>query len=47
MKVIGVLNGWREVPSCWWRYLLLPFGWDSTPAWFSVSVFGFVVFFRR
>lgn len=39
------MNGWKEAPHCWWRYLVTPFGWDFNPAWKSISLFGFVFFF--
>lgn len=47
MKIIGVMNGWTEAPHQRWRYILLPFGWQRTPAWVSVSLFGFVFFIAR
>jgi hypothetical protein len=45
-KRIHVMNGWQNAPHQWWRFLLLPFGWDFGPwkhdqGWFSVSMFGF------
>ena len=46
---ISVMNGWVDAPHCWWRYLLLPFGWDSARrwlGWYSVSFFGFTFFWR-
>ena len=44
MKV-ETMNGWKESPENWKRFLLLPFGWERTPAFTSVSIFGFVIFF--
>lgn len=41
------MNGWRDAPHHWWRYLLTPFSWEETPAWYSLSLFGFVFFFER
>jgi len=45
MKYLAMMNGWKDAPQHWWRYLLLPFRWERTPAWVSVSMFGFVFFF--
>ena len=45
-----VMNGWRDAPHCWWRYLLMPFGWDRAKPpgrktqWVSLSLFGFAFF---
>ena len=47
MKLIAVMNGWRDAPHQWWRYIVLPFGWDSTPQWRSFSLFGFVFFIGK
>jgi hypothetical protein len=45
---IHVMSGWRDCPRYWWRYLLLPFGWDKASyngmGWVSVSLFGFTFF---
>ena len=46
MKLIGVMNGWRDAPHHWWRYLLLPLQMNSTPQWRCVSLFGFAFFFE-
>jgi hypothetical protein len=53
-KRFHVMNGWRDAPHCWWRFLLLPFRWEVVKAppgraggWISVSFFGFVVFWMR
>ena len=48
MKLIGVMNGWRDAPHHWWRYLLLPLGRvDHVPgSWWSISLFGLVLFFE-
>lgn len=46
MKIIGTMNGWKEAPHCWKTHLTRPLVIDRTPAWVSVSVFGFVVFFE-
>lgn len=47
MKV-AVINGWREAPHQWWRYLILPFGWDGVThngmGWVCLSAFGFAIF---
>lgn len=43
MKLIHVMNGWKEAPHCW-MYHLKPLSWDNTPGWISVTVFGFVFF---
>lgn len=46
MKLIGVMNGWRDAPHLWWRFILLPLGMDNIPGhWRSVSLFGFTFFF--
>jgi len=50
MKV-HVMNGWRDSPHCWWRYLLLPFQWEHVKhpqrwqGWYMLSLFGFAFFF--
>ena len=44
MKILGTMNGWKAAPHCWWRYLITPIDWQVTPAWTSISLFGFVVF---
>lgn len=46
MKFISMMNGWKDAPEYWLRYLILPFGWDFNPAWKRVSFFGFVFFFE-
>jgi hypothetical protein len=48
MKLIAVMNGWKDAPHHWWRYLLLPYHFGSAkPAgWFVVSLFGFAFFFE-
>jgi hypothetical protein len=39
------MNGWVEAPHCWKYHLFLkPFRFETNPAWSSVSIFGFVVF---
>jgi hypothetical protein len=44
---ISVINGWADLPHCWWRYLLTPFGYENNPAGLSIRFFGFVFFFYR
>jgi hypothetical protein len=44
MRIIGVMNGWKECPSKWWRYILLPYKREVCPEWTAISVFGFVFF---
>lgn len=43
---VEVMNGWRDAPHCWWRYLLLPFSWKNCRplGWFMFSAFGFSFF---
>lgn len=40
------MNGWHDAPHFWWRYLLLPFSWETCRAlgWVNFSAFGFVFF---
>lgn len=46
MKIIAVMNGWRDAPHCWRQFLFHPVRVQRVPArWTSVSLFGFVVFF--
>lgn len=45
MKV-QTMNGWKLAPHCWKTYLANPIWFDRTPAWVSVSLFGFVLYFR-
>lgn len=47
MRLICVMNGWRDAPEHWWRYLVLPFRYERTHGWRSVGLFGFVFFFAR
>jgi hypothetical protein len=48
---IHVMNGWRLGPHCWWRFLLMPFGWDTGArrilGWTSFSAFGFTFFWMH
>lgn len=44
MRILGTMNGWKDAPHCWKRFLLLPINWDVTPAYTSISIFGFVIF---
>lgn len=44
MRLLHVMNGWREAPHHWWRYLLLPLRYERTPAWVSLGLFGFTFF---
>ena len=47
MKLIGVMNGWRDAPHLWWRFILLPLGRvNKPPGWLVISLFGFVFFFE-
>ena len=43
-----VENGWKLAPHQWWRFLLMPFGWQRVSTYgggyFSLSVFGFAIF---
>lgn len=45
---IMVTNGWSQCPHLWWRFLLLPFGWDFSVwrmgrrGYGTISIFGFV-----
>jgi hypothetical protein len=43
----ALMNGWKDAPHLWRRFLFLPFAFEITPGWFSVSAFGFVVFWVR
>lgn len=47
MNNVVVMNGWKDAPHQWWRFLLLPFRWEKTPAWYSMSICGFVFFILR
>jgi hypothetical protein len=42
---VKIINGWKEAPHQWWRYLLLPFGWDrfvyQDHGQVTISLFGF------
>jgi hypothetical protein len=40
------MNGWKEAPHMWKYHLFLnAFNWERNPAWTSISIFGFVIFF--
>jgi hypothetical protein len=45
---LHVMNGWPHMRHCWWRYVLLPFGWERVEyegrGWVCVSLFGFAFF---
>ena len=44
MQYLGHMNGWKQSPQHWWRYLLLPIGWEVIPAcWTRINIFGFAV----
>jgi hypothetical protein len=44
------MNGWRDAPHQWKRYLFLPFGWELVRhqgmGWFRFDIFGFSIFFE-
>ncbi len=46
-STVIVMNGWKEAPHQWKRFVFQPFGIDKTPYWTSVSAFGFTFFFIR
>jgi hypothetical protein len=42
------MNGWTDAPTrFWWRFVVLPFGWDECRplGWWAISFFGFTFFF--
>ena len=47
MRKLRMMNGWREAPHLWWRYLLLPFRFEWAPWGCTVGLFGFVFFVLR
>ena len=42
---IELINGWKQAPHCWRRYIFKPLSFERTPGWFVVTIFGFVFFF--
>ena len=47
MKIIGWVNGWREIPECWRRLLWPPVRIHRSRGWISVRALGFAVFLER
>ncbi len=43
MRRLYVMNGWRLAPHCWHAFLFRPVRYESTPGWWSLSVFGVTV----
>jgi hypothetical protein len=44
MKYAGYMNGWKDAPHQWKNYFIKPIKYEKTPAWISLSIFGFVFF---
>jgi len=44
---LHVMNGWKDAPHNWRRYLFLPFCFWKTSGWYELSAFGFVFFWMR
>ena len=45
MKLVGVMNGWKQAPNCWLKHLAIPL-WMSRyyRDVFEIKFFGFVFF---
>lgn len=47
MKFVA-MNGWKNAPHHWWRYIVLPFSWErfdlGARGHFRISLFGFALF---
>lgn len=46
MKLIGTMNGWKDAPHCWRKFLFKPFMFRRYHLnVFQFGIFGFVLFF--
>lgn len=47
MRLVAFINGWKEAPHCWPRYVFHPLRIERAGAWTCVEILGWAWFFAK